>query len=115
MKATYNVSTPLAYVIAYGTLFLIGRLFHSVSLSDLAYHNGVEHDASLTRQNALPAAKHGPVQACPVLCKQLRRLLDAVSGSLARFERASTDQDTVDAGVSTSIVHDAGDRAERSA
>jgi len=71
MHCSENVSTPLAYLIAYGTMFLIGRLFRKVSLSDLAFHHGVEHDASLTRQNTLPTTKYGPTSACPVLCKQL--------------------------------------------
>lgn len=87
MSATYNVSTPLGYIVAYGTLFLIGKLFHRVSLNDLAYHHGVEHDASLTRQNALPAAKHGPTHACPVLCKQL--LDDAHDGGYYTVEELS--------------------------
>lgn len=87
MSATYNVSPPLAYLVAYGTLLLIGKLFRKVSLSDLAYHHGVEHDASLTRQNALPTAKHGPTHACPVLCKQL--LDDAHEGGYYTVEELS--------------------------
>ncbi len=87
MKTTYNVSTPLAYLVAYGTLFLIGKLFRKITLSDLAYHHGVEHDASLTRQNALPTAKHGPTQTCPVLCKQL--LEDAHEGGFYTIEEFS--------------------------
>ncbi|KAL0948864.1 hypothetical protein HGRIS_008984 [Hohenbuehelia grisea] len=53
LKAAYNLSTPLAYVLSFGGWILIHRynLFSKITLHDIARHNRVEHDASLVHRD----------------------------------------------------------------
>jgi hypothetical protein len=52
--------------------FVCGRHF-KIDLEDLARHNVIEHDASLTRANAIPNGRYAPVNADKEL---LQNILD---------------------------------------
>jgi hypothetical protein len=63
----------LAAVLAIGGIFSCGRSL-KIDLTDLALHNRIEHDASLTHANAQPGARYAPI---PVDKELLHKLLDA--------------------------------------
>ena len=50
--------------------FICGRHF-TIDLEDLALHNYIEHDASLTRANARPDGRYAPVAADKELLENL--------------------------------------------
>ncbi|EJD42429.1 heme-thiolate peroxidase [Auricularia subglabra TFB-10046 SS5] len=53
LRAGYNLSWPLAFLLSFGTALLIGRgALRRFSLADLAAHNVIEHDGSLSRADA---------------------------------------------------------------
>lgn len=57
---------------SFGGTFLCGRYF-KINLGDLARHNYLEHDASLTHANATPGSLYAPVSVDQEL---LQHLLD---------------------------------------
>jgi hypothetical protein len=63
----------LAAVLSFMGTFLCGRNF-KIDLEDLARHNVIEHDASLTRANTVPNGRYAPVHVDKNL---LQHLLDA--------------------------------------
>jgi len=73
MRQHYHVSLPLATVLSVVGTFICGRHF-TIDLEDLARHNYIEHDASLTRANARPDGRYAPVAVDKEL---LQNLLDA--------------------------------------
>ena len=73
MREHYNLSWPLAAVLSIVGTFVCGRNF-KIDLEDLARHNVIEHDASLTHANAIPSGRYAPVN---VDKKLLQQLLDA--------------------------------------
>lgn len=72
IREHYHISLPLAILLSVGGTFLCGRYF-KIDLEDLARHNVIEHDASLTHANALPEARYAPVAVDKEL---LQHLLD---------------------------------------
>jgi hypothetical protein len=62
----------LAFLLSFGGTFACGRHF-KIDLEDLARHNVIEHDASLTHANALPDSRYAPI---PVDKELLQHLLD---------------------------------------
>jgi hypothetical protein len=62
----------LAVLLSIGGIFTCGRHL-KLDLADLARHNVIEHDASLTHANALPEARYAPI---PVDKALLQHLLD---------------------------------------
>lgn len=77
MRQHYHVSLPLATFLSVVGTFICGRHF-TIDLEDLALHNHIEHDASLTRANAHPDGRYAPVR---VDKKLLQNLLDASKSS----------------------------------
>jgi len=73
MRQHYHVSLPLATLLSVIGTFMCGRQF-TIDLEDLARHNFIEHDASLTRANARPGDRYAPVAVDREL---LQNLLDA--------------------------------------
>jgi hypothetical protein len=73
MRQHYHVSLPLATILSVVGTFICGRRF-TIDLEDLALHNYIEHDASLTRANARPDGRYAPVDVDKEL---LENLLDA--------------------------------------
>ena len=73
MQRTYNFTKPLAYLLAFAGVFLCGN-GRTVDLDRLAKHNVIEHDASLSRQDAQPSDDYSPISADPDLVNQLMRL-----------------------------------------
>lgn len=59
LKNGYNLSTVLACFLSFGGIFLLGQ-FRSVSLSDLARHNRIEHNASLAHRDDLNGDEYAP-------------------------------------------------------
>ncbi|KAI0254741.1 Cloroperoxidase [Lactifluus subvellereus] len=72
LREHYHISLPLAALLSLGGIFTCGRYFR-IDLEDLALHNKIEHDASLTHANAFPNGKYAPVTVDKEL---LERLLD---------------------------------------
>lgn len=73
MREHYHLSLPLAAVLSIVGTFACGRYFR-IDLEDLARHNVIEHDASLTHANAIPNGRYAPVKVDKEL---LQHLLDA--------------------------------------
>jgi hypothetical protein len=70
LKAAYNVSTPLAYVLSLVGLVACGTggLFsRTLDLRNLALHNRIEHDASIVHADAAPGAQFAPLDDDPHL------------------------------------------------
>lgn len=51
LREGYNLSNVLAYLLAFGGVFLLAQ-YRQMSLADLARHNLIEHDASLFHLDA---------------------------------------------------------------
>jgi hypothetical protein len=77
MREHYHISLPLAIVLSLGGTLTCGRHF-KIDLQDLARHNVIEHDASLTHANASPEARYAPVAVDKAL---LQHLLDVSKDS----------------------------------
>ncbi|KZS87536.1 Cloroperoxidase [Sistotremastrum niveocremeum HHB9708] len=74
LTEVFNLSTPLALVLAVGGVLLCGSVAKlTLTLHDLALHNRIEHDASLVHDNAHVGDKFAPTPVDPVL---VDRLLD---------------------------------------
>lgn len=59
LKKGYHLSSVLAYILSFGSLFLLGQ-FRCMSLSDLARHNLIEHNASLVHDDDNNGAEYAP-------------------------------------------------------
>lgn len=70
LKNGYRISTLLACILSFGSMFLLGQ-YRSLSLSDLARHNMIEHNASLVHKDDRNGAEYAP-------CKVNRKLLEAL-------------------------------------
>jgi hypothetical protein len=77
MRQHYNVSLPLATLLSVVGTFICGHRF-TIDLEDLALHNYIEHDASLTRGDTRPDARYAPIAVDKEL---LQNLLDANTNS----------------------------------
>jgi len=73
MQRVYNFTKPLAYLLALSGVFLCGN-GRTVNLDRLAKHNVIEHDASLSRQDAQPSDDYSPIPADPNLVAHLMRV-----------------------------------------
>jgi len=60
IREHYHLSLPMAFVLSFFGTLLCGRWF-KVDLQDFARHDRIEHDASLTRRNAMPGDLYAPV------------------------------------------------------
>jgi hypothetical protein len=82
MRQHYHVSLPLATFLSVLGTFICGRHF-TIDLEDLARHNYIEHDASLTRANARPDGLYAPTAVDE---KLLQNLLNASNRDFLTFE-----------------------------
>ncbi|THG96892.1 heme-thiolate peroxidase [Hermanssonia centrifuga] len=57
----YKLSKPLAWLLTHGALFLLDQGGKELCLSDLARHNGVEHNASLYHPDAGYREEYAPI------------------------------------------------------
>jgi hypothetical protein len=73
MREHYHISLPLAAVLSIVGTFVCGRHF-KIDLEDLARHNVIEHDGSLTHANTIPNGRYAPVKVDKEL---LQHLLDS--------------------------------------
>jgi|SRR5712671_403559 len=72
LKEHYNVSLPLAFLLSLGGVLACGRHL-KLDLQDLALHNRIEHNGSLTHADAGPGCRYAPIR---VDKKLLDSLLD---------------------------------------
>ncbi|KAL1707752.1 Chloroperoxidase [Schizophyllum commune] len=81
INATYNFAPSFCYFVPNFAAKMLGRNYkkHTFNLADLDLHNGIEHDASLTRLDSALA----PDQGAPYE-PFVRELLDSASGCDAR-------------------------------
>ncbi|KIJ59757.1 hypothetical protein HYDPIDRAFT_118099 [Hydnomerulius pinastri MD-312] len=70
LKEGYNLSTVLAYILAFGGLFILSQ-YRDMSLADLARHNLIEHDASLFHLDAHNDDEYAPTAVDESLVKTL--------------------------------------------
>lgn len=75
MNEVYHVSVPLGSILATVGAGWCGSGW-SLNLDDLAAHNKIEHDASLTHDDARPGAKYAPIPPNPELVKQFLAVSD---------------------------------------
>ncbi|KAI0036738.1 Cloroperoxidase, partial [Vararia minispora EC-137] len=73
MHAVYRVTVPLGTLLAVIGAWLCGTGW-SLDLHDLAEHNKIEHDGSLTHADARPGAEYAPVKPDQDLLKQMLTL-----------------------------------------
>lgn len=75
LHEVYNLSYPLAILLATVGVLLCGRWYHlpwTLSLHELARHNAIEHDCSLAHADAAPGAKFAPYHTDrTLLCRLL--------------------------------------------
>ncbi|KZV75140.1 Cloroperoxidase [Peniophora sp. CONT] len=69
MNEVYHVSVPLGSILATVGAVWCGSGW-SLDLEDLAAHNKIEHDASLTHDDARATDKYAPIPPNPELVKQ---------------------------------------------
>jgi len=119
LKAGYNLSTPLAWVLAFGG-FLLLRRFTRISLYEIGRHGAVEHDASLVHHDTPAGSAYAPIEIDEPLVEDLiqdvrstrkfiegpnggknRMLMDAADVARARVrrEKASPPLDGVHAEI----------------
>ncbi|KAI0268206.1 Cloroperoxidase [Gloeopeniophorella convolvens] len=72
IRESYRVSLPMATILSIVGTYMCGRHF-KIDLEDLARHNVIEHDASLTHANAPPDGHYAPTSVDKEL---LQHLLD---------------------------------------
>ncbi|KAG8218082.1 Chloroperoxidase [Butyriboletus roseoflavus] len=60
LKEGYQLSSVLAYFLAFGGFFLLAQ-YRNMSLADLARHNLIEHDASLFHVDAHKEDEYAPI------------------------------------------------------
>jgi hypothetical protein len=72
LREHYHLSLPMAVLLSFGGTFMCGRFF-KIDLHDLARHDCIEHDGSLTHANAMPGGLYAPVSVDKNL---LQHLLD---------------------------------------
>jgi Peroxidase, family 2 len=69
LQQGYGLSTPLAYILSYGGVGLLGQL-GAFGLDDLARHNRIEHDASLVHDDTPNRDEYAPILPDSSLVKQ---------------------------------------------
>lgn len=70
VQRVYNLSKPLAYLLAVTGVLLCGN-GRTVDLFHLAKHGVIEHDASLSRADTQPPHKYAPTDPDPEVVDQL--------------------------------------------
>lgn len=70
LEEGYGLSWELADVLAYGGYFLLGQR-GAFQLNDLARHNKIEHDASLTHPDTHDRDEYAPLHSVQALWKAL--------------------------------------------
>ncbi|KAI0254600.1 Chloroperoxidase [Lactifluus subvellereus] len=69
LREGYRISTPLAYILVYGGVGLLGQL-GAFGLDDLARHNRIEHDASLVHDDTPKRDEYAPISPDSTLVRQ---------------------------------------------
>ncbi|KAH9977726.1 Cloroperoxidase [Lactifluus volemus] len=72
LRKHYHLSLPFAAMLSIVGTLTCGRYF-KIDLGDLAQHNVIEHDASLTHADAMPGSTYAPIDVDDEL---LQKLLD---------------------------------------
>jgi hypothetical protein len=78
LRNGYNLSTVLACILSFGAILLLGQ-FRCISLTDLARHNLIEHDASLVHKDDLNGDEYAPTRVdkrlLTALCEEAGKVL----------------------------------------
>ena len=90
LQRAYNLSLPLARLLTYGGLLLLGRLSGPISLTDTALHGRIEHNASLIHRDTHAGCPYAPTDVDEELwdrfTKAIERPREGLSvRDLARF------------------------------
>ena len=111
IQRVYNFTKPLAYLLAISGVFLCGN-GRTVNLDRLAKHNVIEHDASLSRQDAQPPNCYSPTLADPNLVDQLMRVSPGTFLVLEDLAVARVTRESQAVGGPLSSIHAEIARAE---
>ncbi|RDB17072.1 putative sterigmatocystin biosynthesis peroxidase stcC [Hypsizygus marmoreus] len=78
VRETYNIAETFSFVVSNFSAGMLGKAFEggACDLADLNLHNGIEHDASLTRQDAFNQRDQGKPDA-----ELVEELLNSATGS----------------------------------
>lgn len=96
MSEVYNISLPLGFVLAMGGILMCGSWWRmSLDLHDLAKHDYIEHDASLTRRDALPGSPWAPTKADHSRLEQLLNETKHPYLALHDFARIRADRESI--------------------
>lgn len=104
MNEVYNLSYPLGILLTMGGMLLCGKWWQlpwRFNLHELARHNRIEHDASLTHADAGPDSPFAPVHPDHMLLNRLLHITERDSFTIddfakARIQRAIDDQRPLD-------------------
>ncbi|KLO15370.1 Cloroperoxidase [Schizopora paradoxa] len=109
LREAYRVSLPLAAFLAYGGIVLLGQVvgFGSdpdrdgvgFSLKDLARHDRIEHDASITHPNIPAGDEYAPTKQDPALFDTFIKDARPASGPLNKGELSYGPEDIARARV----------------
>ena len=83
LREGYRLSAPLAYILAYGGIGLLGQM-GAFGLDDLARHNRIEHDASLVHDDTPMRNEYAPISPDSKLVRQFMNI--AKDGHLMTVE-----------------------------
>ncbi|KZT13297.1 Cloroperoxidase [Laetiporus sulphureus 93-53] len=70
LREGYSLSLPLAMLLTYGGHIVLEQ-YSVLTLSDLARHNFIEHDASLGHYDAIGTEEYAPIKASAQLIREL--------------------------------------------
>ena len=73
IHSVYHLTKPLAFLMTITGVLFCGN-GRTVDLHQLAKHNAIEHDASLSRPDTQPPSKFAPIDADPEIVDQLMRI-----------------------------------------
>ncbi|KIY42984.1 Cloroperoxidase, partial [Fistulina hepatica ATCC 64428] len=96
IHATYNISTSFCWFVPNFAARMLGRNYTTdrLDLADLDLHNGVEHDASLTREDAALQPIQGP--PCLPLVESLLASASGTTSSTTRKKTAEAENNAAD-------------------
>jgi len=83
IENTYNIDTTFGYVLAHAAVPAVAAsalTSYTINLDDLNLHDAIEHDASLTREDAITGDNHSVQQ------KLVQAMLDDVKGDVLTTE-----------------------------
>ncbi|KZT12576.1 Cloroperoxidase [Laetiporus sulphureus 93-53] len=92
LTSVYSLSFPLAIILAVVGVFKCGGWWH-IDLHDLAKHNAIEHDGSLTHDDTPRGSTFAPIEVDSKLVHQLLSVSPCEWLTLSDFAKARAERD----------------------